>query len=317
MNVRSKTAALGAVALAVGVLIAEDRPRLRRVFAPVQPTAAASGDKDGGRETDRAAIEKSSRDFSAAFAKGDAKACAAFWTETGEYHDVDLTVRGRGEIEKLFTDFFKSSPKSKVHVVIESIRFPARDLAIEDGMMKLDGAGKDLPSSTYYSVLHVREDGRWKIAVSREWGADQDRLHDLDWLIGTWSATIKDQQVTLSFQRDKGRSFLVGEFTRKAKGKTSASGTMKIGVDPQSGQLHSWHFEDDGGHGQAHWARDGNKWLLEAAGVTADGIDTAAVNVISRLSQDEFTWRSIDRSVGDADLPDTAPIKLTRVRETK
>lgn len=315
MNLRLKTATLGTVALAVGVLIAQDRPRLRRINPPAQPTTAVTGDKDGGRAADRAAIEKSSRDFSAAFAKGDAKACAAFWTDEGEFQDEDGVTRGRLEIEKLFAEFFKESPKSKVHVVIESIHFPARDLAVEEGLLKYESAGKDLPSTTRYSSLHVREAGQWKMAISREFGAGQDYLHDLDWLIGTWSVKLKDAEVRLSFQREKSRPFIVGQFTRTAKGKTESSGTMKIGLDPQSGQLHSWHFDDDGGHGLARWTRDGHNWLLDAGGVTADGIDTAAINVIRRLSRDEFIWRSIERSVGDVSLPDTAPIKLKRNKE--
>src|SRR5262245_58717483 len=130
MNLRSKATAAALLALAVGVLIAEDRPRLRRHAAPVQTVAAVAGGKEDGRDADREAIKKSSHEFQQAFAKGDAKKCAAFWTENGELIDEHSAVRGRAEIEKAFAEFFKATPKIKVHVLIESIHFPARDLAI-------------------------------------------------------------------------------------------------------------------------------------------------------------------------------------------
>ena len=92
---------------------------------------------------------------------------------------------------------------------------------------------------------------------------------------------------------------------------------MKIGLDGQRGQIRSWHFDEDGGHGQCLWIRDGKTWVLDAIGALPDGTETGAVNMLSRLSNDELTWRSIDRVVGGKALPDTMPVKLTRVRDKK
>lgn len=314
---------LGGCVVALGIgLLWERAGALTRAEAQLKKrktiAAPESARRDIDRSADRAAIEKSSRDFSAAFAKGDAKTIAAMWTDDGEYHDDNgTTLRGRAEIEKAFGEHFKQDSAGTTEVLIEAIRFPARDLAVEDGLLRPGGSGKDLPSSTRYSVLHVREGGQWKIAMAREWGAGQDRLEDLDWLSGTWTAKVEDQEMSLTFQRDKGKSRMVGSFAKKTKGKVIASGTMKVALDPQSGRLRSWHFDDDGGHGQARWIRDGNLWVLDAVGVTADGIDTAGINLLGRVSRDEITWRSIDRIAGDRALPDTVPVKLTRVRTTK
>src|SRR5262245_35068507 len=83
-------------ALVVGLLAARER----------QPGPAKAG--DAGRDADAEAIAKSSRDFSDAFAKGDAKAVAALWTEQGECEETtgDI-VRGREAIEKAFAETFK------------------------------------------------------------------------------------------------------------------------------------------------------------------------------------------------------------------
>lgn len=278
----------------------------------------AQGTKDADRKADAQAIAKTTHDFSTAFSKGDAKAVAGFWTAQGEYHQAGLPpVRGRQAIEELFAQFFKANPKPHVEALIESIRFLGPDLAIEEGVLRNGGAGKELPSTTLYSAIHTREGGQWKIALAREWGAGQHRLEDLGWLIGTWKATAKDVDVTLTFERDPKKPGILGHFAKKVQGKEVGSGTIKIAIDPQRGQIRSWHFDDDGGHAQALWLRDGNHWVLDSTGVAADGAEVAAVNLLGRLGPDEITWRSIDRVHGRNALPDSTPLKLARVGGVK
>jgi uncharacterized protein (TIGR02246 family) len=293
-----------------------------RCVAALMTTALgmpAAVDAGGSSEdADRTAVKKSAKDFARAFAKGDAKAIAAFWTEKGEYHTEGIAVRGRAAIEEGFANFFKEHPGHKVEMKIESIRFPSANLAIEEGIVRQLGNGKDLPGSSLYRVTHVREAGGWKIAVAREWGGNQDRLADLDWLVGKWKGSQQDQEVTLTFAWDAKNPLLVAEFEKTVKGKVASTGSMKIGADPQRpGQLRSWHFDDDGGHGQALWFRDGSRWVLDALGVSGAGVNTASVNLLSRINGDAFTWRSIDRVAGGRPMPDTTPIKLTRVVVTK
>jgi uncharacterized protein (TIGR02246 family) len=308
MKTKVSLVLVGGVVAALAVI--QSLPR--DVPAQGQKPPAAAQEKGGA--ADLAAVKQSSQEFAQAFAKGDAKAIAALWTEQGElHHPGGDVVRGRADIEKVFAEFFKENPKSQVEVLIESIRFPAPDLAIEEGILRSTGSGKELPSTTLYSVTHVRQGGAWKVAVSREWGAGQDRLEDLDWLIGKWAGSFQDQEVTLTFRRDAKKSFLLGEFTRKVKGKAVAAGTMKIGIDPQRGQLRSWHFDEDGGNGQALWIRDRNNWVLDSVGVQGDGTEVASVNVLGRVSNDAFTWRSIDRVMDGHDLPDTVPVRVNRV----
>ncbi len=282
------------------------------------PPGQAQAGEDKQRDADREAIRKAAREFADAFAKGDAKALASHWTPQGEYEDDEgVVLRGRADIEKAFSELFKEKPGSRIDIQILSIRFPSRDTAIEQGFVRQSHDGADLPISTAYSAFHVREDGRWKVAVCQEWGAGVDRLHDLDWLRGSWKGSVKDQEVLVSFERDKDKPLITGRFTKKVGGKVVASGDLRIGLDPQSGQLRSWHFDDDGGHGQAVWIRDGRSWVQDSAGVSADGASTASVNILRRVSKDEFTWRSVERVVEDQALPDTAPIKLTRVTPAK
>jgi uncharacterized protein (TIGR02246 family) len=292
--------------LAAGVLAGV--PVVLLLAGPAPPALK----ENTGRDADREAIRRSSQEFAEAFAKGDARAAAALWTANGECEEEGTLLRGRAAIEKAFTEVFKDPSRGQIEVDIRSIRFPSRDTAIEEGFLRHTPNGPGLPSSTLYSAVHVREDGKWKIALSREWGAGQDRLGDLGWLIGRWEGGPKGLEVSLTFERDGDTPFILGRFTKKAEGKGVSTGTMKIGLDAQRGQLRSWHFDADGGHGECLWVRDGNRYVLDAIGVLGDGTEMEAVNILARLGNDEFTWRSIDRVVGGKPLPDTAPTKLTR-----
>src|SRR5262249_7466843 len=175
---------------------------------------------------------------------------------------------------------------------------PSRDTAIEEGVLRQKPAGAELPTSTRYSALHVREDGKWKIAAVQESGAAEDKLEDLAWLIGDWEGKGKDKEVQMKFAWNAKKTQMRSQFSVKEGGKVAASGIQIISQDPQSGQLRSWHFDDDGGHGQSMWFRDGNRWAMDSLGVLGDGRETAATNVLTRLNDDEFIWRSTQRTLG-------------------
>jgi uncharacterized protein (TIGR02246 family) len=286
---------------------------------PKSSTTAAGSPKQPISK-DEEAIRKGAGEFSKAFEKGDTKAIAAMWVEHGEYEDdQNKTIRGRDAIEKAYMEIFEQKKGGKIDVEIQSVRFLTLDLAVEEGLLRETSVGRELPSTTRYSAIDVRENGQWKIAQCREWGVGQDHLDDLNWLVGKWKGAAKDDDRTLSFAWDEKQPILVAKLTSSGKGKSAAatSGTIKIGYDPRRGQLHSWHTDDAGGHGQAMWNRDGYRWVMNATGLTGDGKETAAQNILQRIDNSNFTWRSINRRLGDQPVPDTAPIKLTRVADGK
>jgi hypothetical protein len=51
--------------------------------------------------------------------------------------------------------------------------------------------------------------------------------------------------------------------------------------------------------------------------VTSTGQETAAVNVITRLDDNSFVWRSINRSMDGEAMPDTTPLKVMRKSSDK
>jgi len=281
----------------------------RRVLAPATTTATAASDEE--------AIRKQAEQFEAAFAKGDAQAIAATWTEKCEYYeDSGVELQGRTAIQDAYAAFFTANPGATIDLEISSIRFPSRDLALEEGVSTLTYAGPELPSSTRYLAIHIREDGQWVTAIGREWGSATDKLQDLAWLVGKWNATTAAGDTSIEFQFNPARTTLTSTFTQLVDGKSVGTGHQRIILDPQTGQIHSWMFDDEGGHGEATWTHDGNKWLIDASGIAPDGTATAATNVITRINDDEFMWRSINRAAGPISVAPTEPIKLTRVKAT-
>jgi uncharacterized protein (TIGR02246 family) len=145
--------------LGFGLLASGDDPRS-------QPKPGVS---EPGREADTQAIRATAQQFADAFNKHDAKTVAAQWTEIGECVDADgELIRGRADIEKSFAEFFKANPNCKIQVQVQSVRFPAQDLAVEEGIIRQVNGVKDLPSTTRYSATDVRVGGKWQTAVSRE-----------------------------------------------------------------------------------------------------------------------------------------------------
>jgi uncharacterized protein (TIGR02246 family) len=266
--------------------------------------------KDNG---DTAAIKQAGQAFLKAYLSGDAKAVAARWTENGEYFTDDgTTFRGRQDIEKAYADLFaRKKTASNAELEVTSIRFPSKDTAIEEGYFKAKN-GKDAPTSTKYSILHVREQGNWLMAVVREWPAEGNSLRDLEWLIGTWEAKHDETEIRTAYAW-WGDNFIRVTITLKQKGRTR-EGFQMICKDRSNGQIRSWTFDPDGSFAEATWSRDGNKWSLDSAGVSDDGSVMAATNILTRINDDAFTFQSVQRSVGGEEVADIPTVRVNRVK---
>jgi uncharacterized protein (TIGR02246 family) len=308
--------------LAVGVVLTLDcRTWLRKAAAQTgtatpksQPHTAPSED----RNEDRNAIRATVNSFVKAFESRDPKRLAAHWTADGEYrNERGVKAHGRDTLEKGFTAFFAKTPEVKAEVHPESLRFVSRDTAIEEGSVTVR-RGVAAPSTrARYKALLVREDGRWRFAQLEESPSDAESIEDLGWLVGEWKSLAgQGAEISTTYSWAPNKKFLHVQFTIKEKGPT-LSGHQVIGVNPATGTLHSWTFEADGGVGEADWHRDGDHWVLDASGTLADGRMLTETNILRRINDNTFTWQSIERSLDDSDLPDLAPVKVTRVQSAK
>ncbi len=274
-----------------------------------------AGDK-GARAADRAQLQAQMERFLKAFESGNAEQVASFWTADGELIGENGHVyHGRAAIAKAYAELFAQKEKRQADIQQDSLRFPSRDTAIGEGYFKVR-VGKGEPTTSRYSVLHVREGGKWLMAVVREWPAEAVSLRDLDWLIGTWVAKRDDAEVHTTYAWLWNKSFIRMDFTIRHKDRT-LTGFQMIGTDPASREVRSWTFESGGGFGDAVWRRDGKKWAIDSAGRHADGSTTVATNLLTPLDRDSFTWQAVNRTLDGEEVGDLPPLKVTRVKEKK
>jgi len=279
--------------------------------AAAPATTAAAPEE---RPADREGIQKAIDGFAAAFRKGDAKAVADQWTAEGEYTSDDgATFRGRAALEKAYAEYFTKNPDNLMEIEIEAIRFPSRDNAVVEGHFKLHKGKKKELIVSRCSFLYSREDGKWLIAIAREWPGDGLTVRDLEWLIGTWESKRNGTEVSTKYEWTANKSFIRCQFSIIQDGKT-LSGMQMIGKDPSNGALHLWTFEDTGGIGDAEIARDGKKWIFSSNGATADGRVLTATNILTPVDTDSFLWHSVERTLDGDTLPDLPPIKVMRVK---
>jgi uncharacterized protein (TIGR02246 family) len=285
-----------------------------------QATAKEASGPQGGAKSEAAeitAVRKTAGEFTRAFNAGDAKAVAAFWTKNCEYVGPDgETVRGRKAIEKLYAEFFKEHPKAHLEVRVESARLLGRQAAREEGTLKLKLPGEQEPSESRYSVLHVLEKAGWRMASVREWVPDPAELvsvKDLEWLVGDWVAKGDGGEAHTRYAWDEDRAFLRCRYTLQKDGKVLAAGTQIIGKDPAGG-LRSWLFDRSGSIGESTWTREKGHWVIEAKATLPDGSEMTATNILIPLGKDAFTWQSVERKAAGSELPDTPPVKVTRVK---
>jgi uncharacterized protein (TIGR02246 family) len=282
-----------------------------QVALPAAPVAAAAPEE---RPADKEGVQKALDAFVAAFNSGDAKALSSSWTTEGEYiGDDGTTYRGRAALEKGYTEFFTNNKGNSLSVEVGSIRFPSKDTAVVEGHFKLrSGKASELAVSRC-SFLFAREDGKWLIAIAREWPGDGLSLRDLEWLIGTWEAKRDGVTVTSKYEWTANKSFIRCTFTVK-KGAETHTGMQMIVKDPSTGGLHQWTFEDSGGIGSSDITRDGKKWVHTARGVTPEGQVVTATNIMTPIDTNSFFFHAVERTLDDEELPDLPPVKVTRVK---
>jgi len=287
-----------------------------------EETSKVKAEKSEEAPSPDAAIRATADAFVKAFDRGDAKAVAALWTEDGTMADDRGEIfKGRKAIEDQYAAFFKAYPGAKMEVTIKSIDFPTPSMAVEDGTAQVVDHPAGPPVASRYTAVHVLENGKWLMATVRETAiplaSNFSRLEDLGWLIGTWESKGEGPTMRATFRWIANKSFIERDYTVREDGIQTASGVQIIGWDPQAGRVRSWSFDATGGYGSSLWTPTPEGLHGESTGVLPDGTPTSSQALLIRApgENDVFGWRSFDRSVGDAALPDTAEVVLDRVPE--
>ena len=270
---------------------------------------------------EEAALQKNTEAFVEAFNKGDAKALAAFFTEDGDMIDQDgHQIKGRKAIEEVYTKLFADTKGSKLFIKITSMRVVRPDLALEDGLTEVVPADGGPPSAARYTVVHVKQDGEWRLESVREATAvppnNTENLEGLAFLIGDWTEDVdKSGASRASYAWDANQNFIVNTFDLTMKGVSVASGTQFIGWDAAAKKPRAWSFLFNGGFAEGVWTPDGdNKWKIAVVGMTRDGVKVTATNVFTKIDADHFSFQFTDRTKDGKPIPDDKPIKMKRVK---
>ena len=281
----------------------ESKPQQKKAAAKAatKPEPAKS---ESTQESDEAAIRANVEAFAKAYNKGDAKALATLFGENAQIIDEDEnTVQGREAIGQVFAGIFEETPKTQIEVTVDSIKFVGAALAMETGRAKVTPVPGETPEQSRYTVVHVKQDGKWLMALARDTAGEalsnHDRLMAIEYLIGEWVNEGGDAVVFTTCRWDESKNYILQDIKVRMAGHDAMTVNQRFGWDPLTKRIKSWVFDSEGGYGETVWARDDDRWVGKATGVRSDGSTASATNTITPLSRDSYLWQSTDRIVGD------------------
>ena len=280
------------------------------------PPARATSPETAGEEN---SLMNNAKAFVEAFAKGDAKAVAAFWAENGDYVDLSgRRLQGRPAIEDAFKDFFAKNKGLKLRIDVNSVRFVTPDTAIEDGRTSVTSPDGGPPNQARYTNVHVKKNGQWVLQSVRETPytapGNYEHLRGLEWAIGEWVDEGEGPEVDhATFEWSQDGNFLISTQDVTVKDTLVSRSTEWIGWDPATSKIHSWSFAPDGSVGENTWSSEGDQWIIKTSAILPDGKKLAATNIITLKGPDAITWQSKDRTLDGKALPDVKEIKMKRV----
>ncbi|HKM53896.1 MAG TPA: SgcJ/EcaC family oxidoreductase [Isosphaeraceae bacterium] len=285
--------------------------------ATAQPTAMAQPASVFTPE--QKAVAHAVETFAKIYSAADPKALADCFTD-----DIVLTdpegdeTRGKAAVTEMYAGSFQENPGLKLETQVAEVRFITPDVARVEGRSRLSGTG-DASEFTRFSSLLVHKDGKWQAAEIREFTAPAEeispgeRLKELEWMVGHWVDESGNNRVEADVQWAENNSYLVRTYRAQMQGEKPTSGTQFIGWDPQTGQIKSWNFDSEGGHGEALWTRTSDTdWVVKAQGVLHDGRPTSATVIHTILNKDSVRTNSTERIIGGQVAPDIVDVVMVR-----
>ena len=274
-------------------------------------------------EKDREAIIASIVAYADAFNAKDAKALSQLWSEEGQWlnHETGERVNGRNAIEQQFNAVFAESESQRIDVAVQSIRFVADEVAVEEGIATV--IGRSGTSESSYTAIHVNTSDGWKLdsvrenAVATATAADSnyEQLKELEWMIGNWVDNSADSTIETTCSWTKNRNFLTRSFRVILDEQIDLEGTQVIGWDARNGSIRSWVFDSDGGFGEGAWTRDGNRWQVRSKQTLADGTIASSVNIYTYVDENNSTWQSVNRKINGELTPSISEVRVSRISE--
>ncbi|WP_010584226.1 YybH family protein [Schlesneria paludicola] len=267
---------------------------------------------------DENAVRAAAQAYIKLFNEGNAKGLADHYTTNAEYIDErGVLVRGRTAIEESLKTYLSEHPGCTLDLNIASIRIVGAGMAIEDGTATLTLSNGAAPTISRYTAVSQKTGARWQLASVRDFSTNQppahrDYLKQLDWMLGEWVHEGSDAVVVFNCHPSDNGNFLVRNFTIRISGQDAISGSQRIGWDAQAKKFRAWTFDSDGGHSDGYWHRDGDSWVLKAAGVTATGQSASNTSIYTFTNPHTITFQVVDHEIAGEEFPDSPKVKIVR-----
>jgi uncharacterized protein (TIGR02246 family) len=281
--------------------------------------AAQEAPATASQAADEGAIRANAEKYVEAYNRRDSKSMAEMWSPEAVYMDPTTGegVVGRDAIAKQFDYAFAGAEDAKLAVTIESIEFVSPNVAIEKGTAVVTYS--DFPEEkTNYTAVHVKRDGKWfidrvsEVEVPTPPPSNYEQLKELEWMVGSWIDEDETATIQTDCQWTKNRNFMTRSFAVLVGDQIDMSGMQIIAWDPAAKRIRSWVFDSDGAFAEGTWTRKDNRWLIQQTGVQPDGKKSSAVNIITQVDENSFTWQSLNREVDGEVLPNVDEVLIVR-----
>lgn len=289
-----------------------------------QKLPGGTGERLPTGQLDKLAIQESIAGYLIAVNERDPVAAASYWSQTGQWvADDGKRVQGPEEIAVALAKSFEEDPPGmSVSLRNLTIRLISPTVAIEDGLavISIPDVGD---SEASYSVVHVKQNGKWKVDSVRETvtpssPARQSQLDSLSWMVGDWVDQL-DSDVTIetSCSWTEGNNALRRSFRVTENGQVIKKGTQVILWDARLGAIRSWVFDSDGGFGNGIWKQQGpSTWVVDAEFQLADGGAATSTNIYSGITDTKFEFQSVDRTIDGVGMDDIPAIAVVKSKQS-
>jgi uncharacterized protein (TIGR02246 family) len=280
----------------------------------------AQANKDDKAKTeDEAAVHKTLEAFVLAFNENDAKKMAASLSKTAEYIDESSNrLEGSVAIGEMLANYFSANPGAKLQITPQGARTVSPGVVLEDVESTITVVEKKSQSVRQVSLVYAKVGDQWQIASIREFPEEvqvvspEERLKELDWLVGDWVDEGGDSLVSNSIHFSADRTHLIRDFTVKQEGDELLKGMQWIGIDPLTGNIKAWSFDNNGGRSESLWTKNGAEWLIRSTGITSDGDESGATYIVKPLGKDRIEVKAMHKVIGNVVEADSTSILVRK-----
>jgi hypothetical protein len=286
-----------------------------------------------------AAVRAAAAAYLAALERGDAATIAACWTDDGVYIDAaGASHSAREMVQQEFanppqglppgvapasTASATAAPPAATPAPTTTIHFVGPTVAIEQSLAAAapDAATQPAAGGDFIAAW-VKQNDRWRLSLLREFAATTPTaspafastpLGELDWWVGSWTASRDGAVVDMTVEWTPDRAFLLQRFTATRDGREVRRGVQRIAWDAAAKQLRSWAFNADGSFSEAAWRKQGDVWVAASAGVLPDGRRQKSVHFWTPEGADACWFKSLNGEI-DGKATDDIVLQFTRRR---